>query len=148
MAFDAMEVLGKNGVLVLSSVTGGSRTVEVRADAINLGFVLGNKVVVGTVNARREHYEAAVRDMALAESLYPGWLSRLVECAERNQAAYVSPVILLHGTSPQRVHCAGGVNRIEQAGGHHQLSFKSGSGMNRQKLPDSRHRILHTTSPS
>ncbi len=78
MAFDAMEVLGKNGVLVLSSITGGSRTVEVRADAINLGFVLGNKVVVGTVNARREHYEAAVRDMALAECQYPGWLSRLL----------------------------------------------------------------------
>ncbi len=35
-------------------------------------------MVVGTVNARREHYEAAVRDMALAERQYPGWLSRLL----------------------------------------------------------------------
>ena len=35
-------------------------------------------MVVGTVNARREHYEAAVRDMVLAEYQYPGWLSRLL----------------------------------------------------------------------
>lgn len=47
----------------------------------------------------------------------PGWLPRLVECAEQHQAAYVSPVILLHGTSPPAVHVAGGVNRIEQRGG-------------------------------
>ena len=43
-----------------------------------LGFVLGNKVAVGTVNAGREHYQAAVQDMALAEAAYPGWLSRLL----------------------------------------------------------------------
>ena len=78
LAFEAMEVLGKNGVLVLASVTGGSRTVEVPADAINLGFVLGNKAMVGTVNAGREHYEAAAADLALAQTYYPGWLPRLL----------------------------------------------------------------------
>ena len=78
IAFDAMEALGKNGVLVLSSVTAGDRKVEVPADAINLGFVLGNKAMVGTVSAGREHYEAAVQDLALAEYQFPGWLSRLL----------------------------------------------------------------------
>ena len=51
LVFQAMDVLGKNGVLVLTSVTGGNRTVEVPSDRINLGFVLGNKVLVGSVNA-------------------------------------------------------------------------------------------------
>ena len=78
LVFEAMEALGKNGVLVLTSVTPGNRTVEVHADAINLGFVLGNKVVVGSVNANRLDYEAAVRDLALAEAQYPGWLPRLL----------------------------------------------------------------------
>jgi glucose 1-dehydrogenase len=32
----------------------------------------------GTVNASREHFEAGVRDMAVAESAYPGWLARLL----------------------------------------------------------------------
>jgi len=42
----------------------------------------------------------------------PGWLTRLVACGERHQAAYVSPMIMLHGTPPTHVHVAGGVNRI------------------------------------
>src|SRR5258707_5304695 len=44
VVFDSMQALGKNGVLVLSSVTGGDRKIEVPADKINLEFVLGNKV--------------------------------------------------------------------------------------------------------
>lgn len=78
IVFESMQVLGKNGVLVLSSVTGGDRSVEVPADKINLDFVLGNKVMVGTVNANREYFELGVRDMAQAEAEYPGWLSRLL----------------------------------------------------------------------
>src|SRR5216117_4199777 len=78
VVFDSMQALGKNGVLVLSSVTGGDRKIEVPADKINLEFVLGNKVMVGTVNANREYFELGVRDMAQAEAEYPDWLSKLL----------------------------------------------------------------------
>jgi threonine dehydrogenase-like Zn-dependent dehydrogenase len=78
VVFDSMQGLAKNGVLVLSSVTGGDRKVEVPADRINLDFVLGNKVMVGTVNANREYFESGVRDMAQAEAEYPGWLPQLL----------------------------------------------------------------------
>jgi threonine dehydrogenase-like Zn-dependent dehydrogenase len=78
IVFESMQALGKNGVLVLSSVTGGDRKVEVPADQINLQFVLGNKVMVGTVNANREYFELGVRDMAQAEAEYSGWLRRLL----------------------------------------------------------------------
>src|SRR5207248_6155298 len=78
VVFDSMRVLAKNGVLVLSSVTGGDRKIELPADKINLEFVLGNKVMVGTVNANREYFETGVRDLSQAELLYPGWLNRLL----------------------------------------------------------------------
>ncbi len=78
VVFDSMQALGKNGVLVLSSVTGGDKKIEVPADRINLEFVLGNKVMVGTVNANREYFEMGVGDMAQAEAEYQGWLSRLL----------------------------------------------------------------------
>ncbi|MCI0414305.1 glucose 1-dehydrogenase [bacterium] len=78
IVFEGMQALGKNGVLVLSSVTGGDRKIEVPADKINLDFVLGNKVMVGTVNANREYFEMGVKDLAQAESQYPGWLDRLL----------------------------------------------------------------------
>jgi threonine dehydrogenase-like Zn-dependent dehydrogenase len=78
IVFEAMEALGKNGVLVLASVTGGSQMVEVPAAKINLEFVLGNKVMVGTVNGNREYFEAALRDLAMADAQYPGWVSQLL----------------------------------------------------------------------
>lgn len=78
IVFDAMQVLAKNGVLVLSSVTGGNRKVEVPADKINLDFVLGNKVMVGTVNANREYFESGVKDLSVADLEYGDWLNRLL----------------------------------------------------------------------
>jgi len=78
LVFEGAEALGKNGVLVLASVTGGERTAEVHADRMNQGFVLGNKVMVGTVNAARADFVAGVDDLTKAESVYPGWLGRLL----------------------------------------------------------------------
>lgn len=75
---EAMRAIAKNGVLVLSSVTTGHHDVTIPIDALNLEFVLGNKVMVGTVNASRDAFEEGVRDLAMAESHYPGWLERLV----------------------------------------------------------------------
>ena len=79
LVFEAMSALAKNGVLVLVSVTGGDRHVDdVPADRINQGFVLGNKVVVGSVNASRADFERGVADLAQAELSHPGWSSRLL----------------------------------------------------------------------
>jgi threonine dehydrogenase-like Zn-dependent dehydrogenase len=78
LVFEAMEVLAKNGVLVLVGITGGNRSAEIPADRINLGFVLGNKVAIGSVNANREYFELAARDLSQAELAYPGWLASLL----------------------------------------------------------------------
>lgn len=78
IVFDAMRSLAKNGVLVLSSVTGGDRQIEVPSDKINLDFVLGNRVMVGTVNANREYFESGVKDMSAAVLEYGDWLNRLL----------------------------------------------------------------------
>jgi threonine dehydrogenase-like Zn-dependent dehydrogenase len=78
LVWEAAEVLGKNGVLVLASITGGSRKAEINSDAINQSFVLGNKVMVGTVNASPNDFRTGVDDLIKAEALYPGWLSKLL----------------------------------------------------------------------
>jgi glucose 1-dehydrogenase len=41
-------------------------------------MVLGNRVMFGTVNANRAHFEAGVEDFAKAELTWPGWLSQLL----------------------------------------------------------------------
>src|SRR6266852_8970471 len=78
LVFQAAEALGKNGVLVLSSVTGGEKKVEVNADMINQGFVLGNKLMVGTVNASLADFISGVNDLVKAEAFFPGWLNKLL----------------------------------------------------------------------
>jgi glucose 1-dehydrogenase len=76
--WEAAEVLGKNGVLVLSSITGGDRKAEINSDAINQSFVLGNKVMVGTVNASPTDFRSGIDDLIKAQALFPGWLERLL----------------------------------------------------------------------
>src|SRR5947208_3764374 len=78
LVWEAAEVLGKNGVLVLSSITGGDRKAEIRSDRINQSFVLGNKVMVGTVNAAPADFRSGVDDLIKAQALFPGWLEQLL----------------------------------------------------------------------
>jgi threonine dehydrogenase-like Zn-dependent dehydrogenase len=78
LAFEAAEILRKNGVLILASVTGGDVTAELPTDHINQGFVLGNKVMVGTVNSHRDDFVEGVEDLLRAEAFYPGWLAQLI----------------------------------------------------------------------
>jgi threonine dehydrogenase-like Zn-dependent dehydrogenase len=86
--WEAAEVLGKNGVLVLSSITGGDRKAEINSDAINQSFVLGNKVMVGTVNASPADFRSGVDDLIKAEALFPGWLAKLLTTPIRGLERY------------------------------------------------------------
>lgn len=76
--WDAALGLAKNGVLILTSVTGGERKAEIASDKINIEFVLGNKLMFGSVNAGKEHFAAGVKDLALCEAMYPDWLKRML----------------------------------------------------------------------
>src|SRR5436190_23624344 len=78
LVFEAAQSLGKNGVLVLVSVTGGERTVEIPSDMINQGFVLGNKVMVGSVNASPTDFTSGRDDLVKAYAFYPGFLEKLL----------------------------------------------------------------------
>lgn len=78
LAFEAAGVLGKDGVLVLLSVTGGEKKTEIDSNQINQGFVLGNKVMVGSVNASRADFASGVTALVGAEAFYPGWLGKLL----------------------------------------------------------------------
>jgi threonine dehydrogenase-like Zn-dependent dehydrogenase len=101
-----MASLGRNGVLVMVSVTGGNRVVEVPADRINQGFVLGNKVAVGSVNAAREDFERGVDDLAHAELRHPGWLARMLTHPVRGLANYAQLIdTLTNGRDVIKAYC-------------------------------------------
>jgi threonine dehydrogenase-like Zn-dependent dehydrogenase len=74
----AITALGLDGVCILASVTPGEAKSEFDVAAWNRSMVLGNRVVFGTVNAGRRHFEAGVRDLATARTRLPGWLERII----------------------------------------------------------------------
>ena len=106
LVFEAMNVLAKNGVLAMVSVTGGTRQLEVPSDKINLGFVLGNKVAFGSVNANREYFETGVKDLSTAELQYPGWLLKLLTHPVKGLENYGEMIRLLTETKGAiKVYC-------------------------------------------
>ncbi|TWU14366.1 alcohol dehydrogenase [Symmachiella macrocystis] len=78
VAFEAMEVLGHNGAIVWTSITGGQRNIQIPSDHVNLNWVLGNKLLLGSVNANYRHFESGIADMALGEVTYPGVTERIL----------------------------------------------------------------------
>ncbi len=78
LEFNLMEALGRNGVYVLTGIPGGDRPVEVRGAELVRRLVLENQVMLGSVNASRDHFQMAVEDLAQAALRWPGLLERLV----------------------------------------------------------------------
>lgn len=78
LVFRALRLLGPSGAMVLTGVTAGHHTISLDIDAVNQEMVLENQVLIGSVNAAREHYEAAIRDLGAFERDLPGLTARLI----------------------------------------------------------------------
>jgi glucose 1-dehydrogenase len=78
VVFDAMEILGANGVLCLLSVTGGDTMNAEPIDLINQRLVLGNQVVFGSVNANPRHFKQGVKDFVTIQKKWPGTMTKLL----------------------------------------------------------------------
>lgn len=75
LVFDAMEHVGPGGVVCLTGVSSGGRSLDVDAGMLNRSMVLENEGVVGSVNANRRHYQAGADALAKADR---NWLDGLV----------------------------------------------------------------------
>ena len=94
LAFDAIEVAAPNGVICLTGVTSGSRTLKLDADHLNLEMVLGNKVLFGTVSANGRHFEAGVAHLHTLTHRWPGLLEQMI--TSRVPLADFTPEALSH----------------------------------------------------
>jgi threonine dehydrogenase-like Zn-dependent dehydrogenase len=78
VAFGALAALAPNGICIFSGLPGGSKPTEIRLDGIMRNLVLQNQVVLGTVNAARGAFSAAVRQLEQFETLFPAALGGLI----------------------------------------------------------------------
>ena len=72
ICFRAMEVLAHNGALIWTSITGGKHEISIDAAKINIEWVLGNKLLVSSVNGNRRHFELGMQALSHGELTYPG----------------------------------------------------------------------------
>lgn len=75
VVLDSICQAGPTGIVCLTGVSSGSRTIDFDAGALNRALVLENNVVVGSVNANRRHWELAAEALARADQ---AWLSSLI----------------------------------------------------------------------
>lgn len=78
VAFDVMRVLGTNGIFVFTGVPGRKEPVAVDTDLLMRNLVLKNQVVFGTVNAGKEAFEDAIRDLGVFAERWPRALRALI----------------------------------------------------------------------
>jgi threonine dehydrogenase-like Zn-dependent dehydrogenase len=78
LLFRALSKLGRNAALVLTGVTAGHHSLNLDVDSINQELVLENQLLIGSVNAARHHYTAAVNDLSRWKRRYPDLLRRLI----------------------------------------------------------------------
>lgn len=75
LVLDAICAARPNGIVCLTGISSGGRTIPVDAGALNRDLVLENNVVFGSVNANRLHYAKAVETLLAADAT---WLDRLI----------------------------------------------------------------------
>jgi threonine dehydrogenase-like Zn-dependent dehydrogenase len=86
---EAGQLAAPGGVMALTGIAGAPSAAEMDLNLMNKNMVLTNKVLFGSVNAARSHYEMAV---SLLSRTDPAWLRRLISRrvpAERWQEAIV-----------------------------------------------------------
>jgi glucose 1-dehydrogenase len=78
LAFKVINVLGTNGVFVFTGVPGRKGPVSIDTDLIMRNLVLKNQVLFGTVNAGKEAFEAAIRDLGIFMKRFPAAVRSMI----------------------------------------------------------------------
>ncbi|WP_204033784.1 glucose 1-dehydrogenase [Micromonospora qiuiae] len=92
VVLEAMCKAALNGIVCLTGVSTGGRTIDFDAGALNRTLVLENNVVFGSVNANRRHWDAAADALARADHAWLGSLiTRRVPLSDYARAYSPSP---------------------------------------------------------
>jgi glucose 1-dehydrogenase len=78
LAFDVMRVLGTNAVFIFTGVPGRKAPIQVDTDLIMRDFVLKNQVIFGTVNAGKQAFQDAIKDLTAFRQKWPDAVKNLI----------------------------------------------------------------------
>ena len=78
LEFNLMDALAPNGIYVLTGIPGGDRPLEIPGSELIRQLVLDNQLLVGSVNAARDHFQMAVDDLAAARLRWGDHVEELI----------------------------------------------------------------------
>jgi len=78
LEFDLLDALAINGVYAVTGIPSGDRPLTLSGAAFMRRLVMRNQVMVGSVNASRDHFQLAVNDLTLAHARWPHRIADLV----------------------------------------------------------------------
>lgn len=78
LVFEAMCVLGRNGVLCAAGLPETDQRIQIPGDCIGLEMVLDNRIFFGTVSSNRGHFERALEALAGIERRFPHAAARIM----------------------------------------------------------------------
>src|SRR5579862_7247785 len=78
LAFEVAQVLGANGIFVFTGVPKHGDPITIDTDMLMRNMVLKNQVILGTVNAGHNAFEAAIRDLKTFNGRWPKALRALI----------------------------------------------------------------------
>ncbi len=76
--FELIDALAMNGAYVLTGIPAGEHPIQVSGAELMRKLVLRNQIVLGSVNASRDHYLMAVNDLAIAARQWGNLGERLI----------------------------------------------------------------------
>ncbi len=94
LEFNLLDALGINGVYVLTGIPAGDRPLQLNGAELIRRLVLGNQIMIGSVNASRDHFQMAVDDLAHARLLWGEHVTRLI--SHRRPLAEFQEVLSRH----------------------------------------------------
>jgi threonine dehydrogenase-like Zn-dependent dehydrogenase len=99
LEFNLLDALAPNGVYVLTGIPGGERPLEIPGAELIRQLVLDNQVMLGSVNAARDHFQMAVDDLLHARLLWGDHVSQLIT----HRYAYTDFDSALHQHTPDEI---------------------------------------------
>lgn len=78
LSFEVLAQCGPNAAFVFTGVPGLKGPASIDSDLLMRRMVLNNQVLLGTVNAGRDAFEAAIRDLGTFKQRWPGALRALM----------------------------------------------------------------------
>lgn len=78
LMFNLIDALALDGIYVLTGIPGGDRVLQLSGADLMRQLVLDNQVMIGSVNAARDHFQMAVDDLEHASARWGDHIAKLI----------------------------------------------------------------------